>query len=209
MRKYTGRYLALLLLAVIPGGAWAGEVDGSDGNAKNELMIVLGPSLPLGSQVFNQDHVMGASIRAIGHRQVSAHTPELSIGLEVGMDLMAGWYDGGIMSFPILVDVRYDLVESKRGRFAISPFGGLGVHYHKVVFQIDGVDVKRQLRPSAQIGLNARQAISAGWAMNLRSTYTRSFTSKQVAETAGMTIRSPDRYGYGSLVVTLGLSRCF
>jgi hypothetical protein len=138
---------------------------------------------------------------------VGSHRPKLASELESGVDLMGGWYDSAIMSIPIFINVSYDLFHSRNGRFSANLFGGLGAHYHQVIFEIGGVEAESQLRPSVQIGLNANRTISMKWAINLRSTYTRSFTSRQVAEFAGMTIRSRDRYGYGSIVIMMGLSK--
>jgi hypothetical protein len=196
-----------LATAIIPGTLRAGEAEAVDNNSKTNVAVMLGPSLPAGSPEFNQDSFFGISVRAIGHRQLGNHRPQLSIELETGVDLMGGWYDGAIMSIPLFINARRDLFHSRNGHLSAGLFGGLGAHYHQVIFGIGGVEAEPQLRPSIQAGFGINRSISKKWAINLRSTYTRSFTSNQVAEFAGMTIRSRDRYGYGSLLVMIGLSR--
>jgi hypothetical protein len=76
-----------------------------------------------------------------------------------------------------------------------------------VIFEIDGVEAEPQLRPSVQVGLGLWRSVTKKWALNLRSTYVRSFTTRQVAQFAGMTIRSRDRYGYGAIMLMVGLTR--
>jgi hypothetical protein len=176
-------------------------------DARNDLILLLGPGLPRGSSFFNQDNFAELSTRAVIRHRVDDRQPQLFVELESGADLTIGWHDGAILSIPLLINISRDLHQSRSGHRKIYLLGGLGAHYHQVIFEIDGVEAEPQLRPSVQVGLGLWRSVTKKWALNLRSTYVRSFTTRQVAQFAGMTIRSRDRYGYGAIMLMVGLTR--
>jgi hypothetical protein len=199
--------ILLLLLPVSSIILRAGEEGTPAVESKIDLDLMLGPSLPLGSLEFNKDSFFGISVRAIANRQLGGPRPKLSAELETGADLMAGWYDGAILSIPVFINAHRSWFHSRNGRCSTYFFGGIGGHYHQVIFEIGGVEAVPQLRPSVQMGMGLKRSITRRWVLNLRSTYLRSFTTKQVARFAGITIQSRDRYGYGSILLSVGISR--
>ncbi|UCD36738.1 MAG: hypothetical protein JSW54_07790 [Fidelibacterota bacterium] len=205
----TGVIAILLMMAGVVRSE-PPEPRGATDRRPGSLGFMMGLSLPQGSPAFNTDYILGASLMMVRSYDLADQLPGLRAELQLGVEVVAGtWGWGYGLSFPVMVNVGYDVVRLGNGSFRAGAFGGVGWSYHHLESGMEGVKVRDQHRPGIDMGLSAALRVFSRWELTLRAMYFRSFTSPLEAEYAGTLIRSRDRFGYGTLPVMFGVARRF